>query len=167
MENTDGNKDNLLIMTIDDFLMEFKYMAVCYTKNWEEVRIRGKFVNISNDNNNLSNIIVSKCFYKIHLDYETNIVISLFQDDNELIFNKNNSRKNKLDISLTIVKQDANNNEISLIKSLDFECSSSIQLEVNLPPGNYIIFPRTSGCLFGKSKNNNALIFFLPVCIIK
>ena len=155
MENTDGNKDNLLIMTIDDFLMEFKYMAVCYTKNWEEVRIRGKFVNISNDNNNLSNIIVSKCFYKIHLDYETNIVISLFQDDNELIFNKNNSRKNKLDISLTIVKQDANNNEISLIKSLDFECSSSIQLEVNLPPGNYIIFPRTSGCLFGKSKNNN------------
>ena len=154
--NNNNNKDNILILNIEDFIKEFKSLIVCYTKKWEEVRIRGKFVNSGNDNdNNLNNIIISKCFYNIHLQTETNIIIGLFQDDDEFIFNKANSRKNTLDISLAIVKQDFESNEISLIKTLDFNCSSNIQIEINLTPGNYIIFPRTSGCLFGKIKNNN------------
>ena len=148
-----NNEQNILILFLEDFLKEFKTIEICYTQKWEDIRIRGKFVDIGDDNNTL---IVSKCFYNINLERETNIIISLFQDDDEFIFDKNISRKNKLDISLSIIKQDTKNNEITVIKTYDFSFSSSIQIEINLPPGNYIIFPRTSGCLFGRiSPNNN------------
>ena len=152
--NEYNNEKNILILFLEDFLKEFRSIEICYTQKWEDIRIRGKFVDIGNDNNIL---IVSKCFYNINLERETNIIISLFQDDDEFIFDKNISRKNKLDISLSIIRQDTENNEITLIKTYDFSFSSSIQMEIKLPPGNYIIFPRTSGCIFGRinSKNNN------------
>ena len=148
--NNDDN--NILILQMEDLLNEFKSIIICYTKKWEDVRIRGKFVNIGNDNNN---IIVSKSFYNIHLERETNIIISLYQDDDEFIFNKNNLRKNELDLSLAILKQENDNKAISLIKVSDLTFSSSIQIDIKLIPGNYIIFPRTSGCLFGQAKSNN------------
>ena len=36
--------EGTLILTFDDFIKEFSNISVCYTKNWDEVRIRGKFV---------------------------------------------------------------------------------------------------------------------------
>ena len=30
----------------DDLLRKFKYMCVCHVRNWEEVRIKGKFVTV-------------------------------------------------------------------------------------------------------------------------
>ena len=149
----DNDKNSILLLTIEDFFKEFKNIIVCFTEKWEDVRIRGKFVDIGNEDSN-NNLIVSKCFYNINLESETNLIINLYQDDDEFIFNKNNSRKTTLDISLAILKQDNESNEISLIKSLDFITSPYIQTEINLLPGNYIIFPRTSGCLFGKPKYN-------------
>ena len=149
--HNNNNDNNILILTIEDFLKEFNNLIICYTEKWEDVRIRGKFVDIGNDNNTL---IVSKCFYNINLESETNLIINLYQDDDEFIFNSNNSRKNTLDISIAILKQDDETNKISLIKTLDFTCNSNIQMEISLLPGNYIIFPRTSGCLFGRTKMN-------------
>ncbi len=35
------------MLAYEDFLKEFNFLSVCYTKNWEEVRIRGKFVLIT------------------------------------------------------------------------------------------------------------------------
>ncbi len=150
--NEYNNDDDLLILLIEDFLNEFKRVIICYTQKWEDVRIRGKFVDIGNESYNL---IISKSFYNINLLKETNVIISLFQDDNEFIFNKNNLRNNQLDISLTIVKQDNENKSISLIKTLDFTSSSCIQMDIKLEKGYYIIFPRTSGCFFGKTKLNS------------
>ena len=149
--HNNNNDNNILILTIEDFLKGFNNIIICYTEKWEDVRIRGKFVDIGNDNNTL---IVSKCFYNINLESETNLIINLYQDDDEFIFNNNNSRKNTLDISIAVLKQDNDTNEISLIKTLDFTCNSNIKMEISLLPGNYIIFPRTSGCLFGRTKMN-------------
>lgn len=58
-----------------------------------------------------------------------------------------------MDISLSVLKQDNNLNEITHIESLDFTISSNAQVEINLPPGNYIILPRTTGCFFGRPFN--------------
>lgn len=33
-------------LAYEDFLKEFEHLSVCYTKNWDEVRIRGKFVSV-------------------------------------------------------------------------------------------------------------------------
>ena len=141
------NLGGTLILKFDDFLKEFSSFAVCYAKNWDEVRIRGKFVSLK-ESENLIEVILSKWYYCIQLEKTTNIIISLFQDEDK--FKEYDTRKQLMDISLTILKQDVQKNEISHLQTLDFSITSNIQTELNLPPGQYIILPRTSGCLFGR-----------------
>ena len=141
------NLGGTLILKFDDFLNEFSSFAVCYAKNWDEVRIRGKFVALK-DSENLIEVILSKWYYCIQLEKTTNIIISLFQDEDK--FKEYDTRKQLMDISLTILKQDVQKNEISHLQTLDFSITSNIQTELNLPPGQYIILPRTSGCFFGR-----------------
>ena len=143
--------DNILLLTYEDFINEFQSIVVCFTKNWDEIRIRGKFININNENYSK---IQSKWYYNINLERQTNLIISLFQDE-EKINNNINPRKPLIDISLSILKQDFEKNEISHIQTYDYCLTSNIQVELNLPAGSYIIFPRTSGCLFGKNFINN------------
>ena len=97
---------------------------------------------------NLTDITLSKWYYCIQLEKTTNIIISLFQDEDK--FKDYDTRKQLMDISLTILKQDIQKNEISHLQTLDFSITSNIQTELNLPPGQYIILPRTSGCFFGR-----------------
>jgi hypothetical protein len=87
------------------------------------------------------------------LEKQTNLIISLFQDEDK--FKENDARKNLLDISISVLKLELNNNsnknEIIHIQTYDFSMSPNLQLEFNLPAGQYLIVPRTSGCLFGRS----------------
>ena len=138
--------DNTMILTYDKFLCEFSSLAVCFINNWNEIRLRGKFINIQNENNNIS---LSKYYYSINLEKPTNLIISLFQDINNI-----NTKKNLFDISLSILKYDLKNNIINLITSYDLTLSSNIQIELNLPSGDYIIYPRTSGCFFNSNINH-------------
>ena len=137
-----------LIMKFKDFIYEFSSYAVCYISNWNEVRIRGKFVLLKEEIN-----VISKWYYYIKLEKKTNIIISLFQDEDK--FKEAETRKNLLDIALTILIQDKKTNEISHYQSLEYNKISLIQIELNLEPGNYIILPRTSGCFFGRPQNSN------------
>ena len=136
-----------LILKFDDFLKEFASFAVCYAKNWDEVRIRGKFVLLKEQDTSLE-FTLSKWYYCIQLEKTTNIIISLHQDEDKS--KDSESRKQLMDISLTILQQDSTRNEISHIQTLDFSHTSNIQIELNLPAGQYIILPRTTGCFFGR-----------------
>ncbi len=100
---------------------------------------------------------MSKWYYTINLEKQTNLIISLFQDEDK--FKENDARKNLLDISISVLKLEVNNitnkNEISHIQTYDLSMTPNLQLELNLPVGQYIILPRTSGCLFGRNVLNN------------
>ena len=145
--------DNTILLTYDKFLSEFNYLVTCFTKDWEEIRLRGKFINIQNEND----IPISKWYYSLNLEKQTNIIISLFQDTN----NYNEDIHNLFDISLTILKHDLEKNELKYIITYDFSLNTNIQIELNLPAGNYIIYPRTTGCFFNEllfninNSNNN------------
>ena len=150
--------DSTLALTFKDFLKEFSSFAVCLTKNWEEVHLRGKFIKLDDNITNEDNCqVMSKWYYTINLEKQTNLIISLFQDEDK--FKENDARKNLLDISISVLKLDVNattnKNEISHIQTYDFSMSPNLQLELNLPVGQYIILPRTSGCLFGRNVLNN------------
>lgn len=139
--------DNTLYLTYEEFLKEFSYLSVCFTKNWEEVRIRGKFI-LAKEQESLQETVLSKWYYTVQIDRPTNLIIGLHQDEDRI--KENDSRKQLMDISLSILKQDTNANEITHVDGIDFTLASNIQLEVSLPPGNYIILPRTTGCFFGR-----------------
>ena len=155
-----GNEinDSVLALTFTDFLKEFSSFAVCLTKNWEEVHLRGKFIKLDDNITNEENWqVMSKWYYTINLEKQTNLIISLFQDEDK--FKENDARKNLLDISISVLKLEVNNitnkNEISHIQTYDLSMTPNLQLELNLPVGQYIILPRTSGCLFGRNVLNN------------
>ena len=155
-----GNEinDSVLALTFTDFLKEFSSFAVCLTKNWEEVHLRGKFIKLDDNITNEENWqVMSKWYYTINLEKQTNLIISLFQDEDK--FKENDARKNLLDISVSVLKLEVNNitnkNEISHIQTYDLSMTPNLQLELNLPVGQYIILPRTSGCLFGRNVLNN------------
>ena len=143
--------DSTLILTFKEFLKEFSSLAVCFTKNWEEVHLRGKFVKIGENLENSQ--VMTKWYYSIALEKQTNLIVSLFQDEDK--FKESDLRKQLLDISVSVLKLDVNKNEISHIQTYDFSLTSNLQIELNLPAGQYIIVPRTSGCFFGKSILNN------------
>ena len=147
--------DTTLLLTFKEFLKEFSSLAVCFTKNWEEVHLRGKFIKIGDNNANIdnNNQVLSKWYYSIALEKQTNLIISLFQDEDK--FKENDSRKQLLDLSVSVLKLDLNKNEINHIQTYDFSLASNLQIELNLPAGQYIIVPRTSGCLFGRPIINN------------
>ena len=135
-----------LILTYNDFLKEFQSLTICYTRNWEEVRIRGKFVSVNEQDK--FETILSKWYYSITVEKQTTVIISLHQDEDRL--KDQDSKKQIMDISISILKQDSNLNEITHVESLDFTIAPNAQLEINLSPGNYIILPRTTGCFFGR-----------------
>ena len=133
-----------IILDYEDFKEEFGNIYVCYTKNWEEMRLKGKFIISKNNNNN----IISNYFYLFEINSDSNVIISIFQDEDS---NKgSDSRKPMMDISLSVLQYDKITNEINHIQTIDFSCTPSIQMELNLPSGSYIIYPRTSGCFIGK-----------------
>lgn len=76
------------------------------------------------------------------------MIISLHQDEDRI--KENDSRKQIMDISISILKQDLSSNEITHVESLDFTIAPNAQLEISLPAGNYIVLPRTTGCFFGR-----------------
>jgi len=91
---------------------------------------------------------LSKWYYSITVEKQTTVIISLHQDEDRI--KETDAKKQIMDISISILKQDTNLNEITHLESLDFTIAPNAQLEINLPPGNYIILPRTTGCFFGR-----------------
>ena len=137
-------------VTFSTFVQQFNTLYVCYTKNWETINIKSKFIRINKNKVN-ENVLSEKYF---EFEGSGNIIISLYQDDDDKI--TINNKKQVMDISLTLLKYDIINNEISHKETLDFFHTSSLQMEFNnLPLGNYIIYPKTSGCFLGKPINNN------------
>ena len=158
--------DNSLILTYDKFLSEFNSVVICFTKNWDEVRLRGKFITNNNKEDEHNYILpMSKWYYSMNLSKPTNVIISLLQDVNTCDSN------NLTDISLSLLKKKKKKNEINLIKTYDLNISSNIQIELYLIPGDYIIYPRTSGCFMNSNilsdkdniteSNNKAIIYNL------
>jgi hypothetical protein len=79
----------------------------------------------------------------------TKLFINLHQDDD--IYKESDSRRQRMDLALTILKLENNSDETTHIESTDFLSQSSIQIEKTLEPGTYLILPRTTGCCcFGR-----------------
>lgn len=105
--------------------------------------------------------MLSKWYYSVVIDKPTNLIISLHQDEDRI--KEQDSRKQMMDISLSILRQDSNANEISHIETLDFSISPNIQVELSLPPGTYIILPRTTGCFFGRPNDKLLQVVNTPL----
>lgn len=52
-------------MCFDDFVQHFRSLNISRVKNWEEVRLRGKFLRILDKNNPTNEIVLSRWYYTV------------------------------------------------------------------------------------------------------
>jgi calpain-15 len=137
-------------MSYQDVLSKFRTLNVCRVKNWEEVRIKGKFIRLQDIDDPNVEVVVSKWYYSIDLHETTKIFIGLHQEDER---SKNVlKRRPYMDLSLAILRRTSDG--VDLVDLKDFVIDRQIELEVNLEPGSYIILPRTTGCGLKRPENS-------------
>ena len=134
-----------MAINLEDFVKEFTYINVCYIKDWNETRIKGQFIKEQF-------YCVSKYYYMFKGSGK--MIISIFVDEDK--FKGKDSRKQVMDVSLSLLEYLPDSNEIKHVQSIDFFHTATLQMEVDLPEGIYIILPRSSGCFMGKTMDNNS-----------
>jgi calpain-15 len=121
-------------------------------RNWDEVRIKGKFVKVQDIEDANIEVVMSKWYYSLDLYEKTNIVIGVHQEDERI---KGVSEKRPfLDIGLSVFKRNENSN-LDVVQMLHSRVDRQIEIECELPPGQYIILPRTSGLTLRRPTNAN------------
>ena len=140
--NPEEEDDSSFWMAFSDFLSYFQAVNICCVKNWQELRIKGKFIRVQDMEDPNIEVVLSKWYYNIDLNEKTQIIIGLHQEDERIegVF----LRRPYLDIGISVVKKLKDTLELVELRDLVNEKES--ELEVTLDPGSYIIIPRTTGC---------------------
>ena len=131
-------------MNFEDFCSHFSSLHVCRVKNWDEVRIKGKFIRVQDVEDPSLEVVVSKWFYSIDLPERVRLFIGVHQEDERQVGVA--TKRQYLDIGIVVLKR-LNDGTITVIGKQDFEISRQAELEIVLEPGSYIVLPKTSGCL--------------------
>lgn len=69
--------DGTFWMSFEDFIKQFKSLNVCRVRNWQEQRIRGKFIRLEDENDAGFEQVVSKWYYELAVHEKTHIFIGL------------------------------------------------------------------------------------------
>jgi calpain-15 len=64
-------------MCFEDFISIFKGLNVCRVKNWEEVRIKGKFIRVQNVDDSDIEVVLSKWYYSLDVNEPTKVIIGV------------------------------------------------------------------------------------------
>lgn len=74
--NLDEN-DGTFWMSFKDFCTNFDSFDVCRVRNWDEVRVRGRFIRFSDTENITNEVVVSKWFYALEVPKKSHIFIGI------------------------------------------------------------------------------------------
>ena len=69
--------DGTFWMSFEDFVKHFDSLDVCRIKDWEELRIRGRFIRYNDVNYPDNEVVVSKWFYALEVPSKTHLVVGL------------------------------------------------------------------------------------------
>ena len=70
-------------MSYDDFLKHFASLTVCKVKQTNEVRLKGKFVRVEDQDTQLSQVM-SKWFYYLEIAKKTHLQLGIHQIDERI-----------------------------------------------------------------------------------
>lgn len=64
-------------MSFEDFVRNFDSIDVCRISNWDELRVRGRFIRYSDKNDDNKVEVISKWIYALEVPYKTHVVVGL------------------------------------------------------------------------------------------
>ena len=63
--NEEEDDGTVVWMGLKDFISNFKAVNICNVKNWQELRMKGRFVRVADGDNTNVEIAISKWYYTI------------------------------------------------------------------------------------------------------
>ena len=116
IQDNENESDGTFWISYQDVLKHFKTLNVCRIKNWDEVRIKGKYIRVQDIDDPNVEIVISKWYYSIDLHETTKIFIGLHQEDERVkgVIN----RRPYMDVSLAILRRTQDG--VDLIDLKDF-----------------------------------------------
>ena len=96
--------DSTFWMSYSDFVECFDSFDVCRVRNWDEVRVRGRFIRFMDASNATNEVVVSKWFYVVDVPVKSHVFMSMNQEDERI--EGVLPRRPYLDGGLAILKMD-------------------------------------------------------------
>lgn len=110
----------------------------------QEVRMPAKFIRAYDTEDQTYEAVLSKWYYEVEVQSKAQrLYITLHQEDERKKGVK--LRRPYCDVSLAVLRLTESGVELHDLK--DIVVDRSLEIEVNLDPGRFIILPRTTGCL--------------------
>lgn len=138
--------DGTFWISYEDFFKNFCSITICKVQNWNEIRLKGIFMRLMEQNDVDEDFVLSKFYYTFHLDEETILEIGLHQEDERIL---GSDRRRYVDLQFLILKRHTNGT-----LTIEFDSGSKTERDneklVTLPAGHYIVVPRTSGATLSK-----------------
>lgn len=74
-------EDGSFWMGFDDFMLKFDSISVCRVTDWDELRLRGKFIRYNDVKETQHEAVVSKWFYALEVPEKSHVIVGLHQED--------------------------------------------------------------------------------------
>lgn len=144
LEDNDGS----FWMCLEDFIEKFRAINYCKIENFNEVRLKGKFIKGSTKDG--SDSVLSKFYYTFNLEEETVMNISLHQEDERIV--GVHLRKN-MDAGFVVLKNEGDEDEpdFVFIDYCPLARERDITKEFSLEEGSYAVVPLTTGALLQRT----------------
>lgn len=112
--------DGTFWMGFEDFTKYFRSLNVCRVRNWEEVRIKGKFIRVQNIDDPDIEVVLSKWYYSLDVNEPTRVFLGIHQEDERI---ENVAlRRPYLDIGIAVLRRTGDNNvELIDLKDLNVD----------------------------------------------
>ena len=144
------SNDGSFWMCLEDFIMRFSSVNICQVKNWDEIRLKGKFIRAKEKKEEGGDYVLSRFYYTFEVeDDDTEVHISLHQEDNRVL---GADRRGYLDVSIALLKLDPNDS-LDVYSFSDFVVERELQMSYNLNAGKYILVPLSTGALLQQPFN--------------
>jgi calpain-15 len=133
--------DGTFWMSWEDFNAHFSQINVTKTRESEEIRVKGQFLRLKDEDEAPLDRVVSKWFYCLNLEQNTNLQMGIHQVDEKI---KGVAlRRNYLDTGFVVMKRTHDGTTIE--GSQEFIHGRDCEYELNLEPGQYVVLPQTNG----------------------
>jgi hypothetical protein len=126
-----------------DFCCSFEQVSVCYTQQWEELLLKGKFVrSVSVENSNIHNCC-SRWYYQLEVPEKTRVIIGVHQEDQKFL--GADIIRPYVDLGIVLLQK---GNSYKLVAHSSSAFERECYMELDLEAGVYYIVPRCLGiCL--------------------